>query len=61
MQTKLDRETMTQSKFWQRALAGGIGAHFDWLAACMLAGIGGSAFAPHGPVRIDDGYRAKKP
>ena len=52
---------MTQSKFWQRALAGGIGAHFDWLAACMLAGIGGSAFAPHGPIRTDDGYRAKKP
>lgn len=33
---------MTQHKFWQRALTGGIGAQIDWLAACMIAGVGGS-------------------
>lgn len=33
---------MTQHQFWQRALAGGIGAHVDWLAACLVAGIGGA-------------------
>lgn len=43
MQTSSDRQTMTQRKYWHRALTGGIGAQFDWLVATMIGAIGDSS------------------
>lgn len=31
-----DRQTMTPQAFWERALTGGIGAQFDWLASAAV-------------------------
>ena len=33
---KPDHQPMTREAFWERALTGGVGAQFDWLAAATV-------------------------